>query len=725
MKIPGSSARDFHLLLESETAVGNYYRCDTLGFNDSNMTTLSRSGFTSSSEILEKVFGFREFRANQEAVCDAVIAGRDVLLVMPTGTGKSLCYQLPAIARGGTALVVSPLIALMEDQLGKLSTLGLSVASIHSGLDRVVARETCRRYLEGRLQFLFVAPERLRIPGFAEMLTKRKPSLIAIDEAHCISQWGHDFRPDYRMLRQNIRSLRPAPVVALTATATPVVQNDIIEQLGVEMATRFIHGFRRENLAIESVEVSRPRRTELVHEILADRERRPAIVYSPTRKDAEQAASDLAKAFPSAAYHAGLDSDTRERIQRRFLSGDLEVVVATIAFGMGIDKADVRTVIHIGMPASLEAFYQEIGRAGRDGRLSRTVLMHSYADRRTHDFFHQRNYPETAILQRIYGSLGSDPRHAEELRHGLQIDGETFTTALDKLAAYGGAVIDFDGYVTAGGGDWRSPYAIQSERRQAQIEKMMRFAEGRHCRMSALVAHFGDGHDADRRCNLCDFCAPENAIAQIFRTLTAQEQQTVFAIVKALRSVTGISAGKLHKRLFPGGEVSRDEFEALLIAMARSGYVAFECAEFEAEDRTVSYWKVSLTNEGEKISDLIRLRLFVPETAGSRAANQTGERSGSKRAVSAERSVRKASPPDTDTPLAPDLLDLEKKLKVWRLEEAKQSGVPAFVVLSNRTLRSVVEVRPRTIEDLLRVPGIGPVKAERFGETICAICHAP
>ena len=329
------------------------------------MTTLFHADSMSAPEILEKIFGFREFRANQEAVCDAVIAGRDALLVMPTGTGKSLCYQVPAIARGGTALVVSPLIALMEDQVGKLSALGLNVASIHSGLDRAMARDACRRYLEGRLQFLFVAPERLRIPGFTEMLTKRKPSLIAIDEAHCISQWGHDFRPDYRMLRQNIRRLRPAPVVALTATATPVVQNDIIEQLGIDKAARFIHGFRRDNLAIESVEVSRPRRTELVQEILSSPERRPAIVYAPTRKDAEQAAAELARKFHSAAYHAGLDSETRERIQRRFLSGQLEIVVATIAFGMGIDKADVRTVIHIGMPASLEAFYQEIGRAGQ------------------------------------------------------------------------------------------------------------------------------------------------------------------------------------------------------------------------------------------------------------------------------------------------------------------------------------------------------------------------
>src|ERR1700691_5670744 len=206
-------------------------------------------------ELLESVFGFAGFRANQEEVWRAARGGRDLLLVMPTGAGKSLCYQLPAIARGGTALVISPLIALMDDQAAKLGALGVRVARIHSGLERAAARQACMDYLQGDLQFLFIAPERLRVPGFAEMLAKRKPSLIAIDEAHCISQWGHDFRPEYRMLRQHLHLLRPAPVLALTATATPVVQNDILVQLGLADAVRFIHGFRRENLAIEVVEV--------------------------------------------------------------------------------------------------------------------------------------------------------------------------------------------------------------------------------------------------------------------------------------------------------------------------------------------------------------------------------------------------------------------------------------------------------------------------------------
>src|SRR3954469_795723 len=218
------------------------------------------------SDLLHRTFGFSGFRANQEAVCRAATDGRDVLLVMPTGAGKSLCYQLPAIARKGTALVISPLIALMDDQASKLSALGLRVARIHSGLSRDEARQACRDYLDGTLQFLFIAPERMRVPGFPQMLAKRKPALIAIDEAHCISQWGHDFRPDYRTLGDHLPSLRPAPVIALTATATPLVQNDIAAQLGLNAPKHFIHGFRRENIAIEVVKVPPSRRFSLARE---------------------------------------------------------------------------------------------------------------------------------------------------------------------------------------------------------------------------------------------------------------------------------------------------------------------------------------------------------------------------------------------------------------------------------------------------------------------------
>src|SRR5947209_7154391 len=243
--------------------------------------------------LLHSTFGFSEFRANQEAVCRAATEGRDVLLVMPTGAGKSLCYQLPAVARGGTALVISPLIALMEDQVSKLAALGLRVARIHSGLQREQSRQACLDYLNGELDFLFIAPERLRVPNFPQTLAKRKPALIAIDEAHCISAWGHDFRPDYRTLGEHLPTLRPAPIIALTATATPTVQRDIVTQLQLEKPALFIHGFRRDNLAIEVVEMSKPRRHGFTVDLLRSPESRPAIVYAPSRKAAEDLDGEL------------------------------------------------------------------------------------------------------------------------------------------------------------------------------------------------------------------------------------------------------------------------------------------------------------------------------------------------------------------------------------------------------------------------------------------------
>ena len=460
------------------------------------------------SKLLHSVFGFSRFRANQEAVCRAAIDGRDLILVMPTGFGKSLCYQLPAIALGGTALVISPLIALMEDQAAKLLSLGLRVGRIHSGLDRLQARQTCVEYLQGSLQFLFIAPERLRVPGFGEMLAKRKPALIAIDEAHCISQWGHDFRPDYRMLGQYLPALRPAPVLALTATATPTVQADILAQLGMVKPAKFIHGFRRSNLAIEVVELAMRERPQAICGLLTDATRRPAIVYATSRKGAEQYAAELSRHLPAAAYHAGLDPATRERVQTAFQSGELEVVVATIAFGMGIDKANIRTVIHAGLPATLEGYYQEIGRAGRDGVPSRTYLMHSYADQRTHDFFLSRDYPPADHLQQVFRSLGEEPQPFEELRATSKLSEEEFDKALEKLEIHGGARVDFGGNVTAGGPGWKKTYTIQAQFRAEQMEKVLRFTTSAECRMAALVRHFGDVEDASRACGICDVCDP-------------------------------------------------------------------------------------------------------------------------------------------------------------------------------------------------------------------------
>ncbi len=668
------------------------------------------------SALLHKIFGFPTFRANQEEVCRAATEGRDVLLVMPTGAGKSLCYQLPAIARGGTALVISPLIALMDDQASKLSALSLRVARIHSGLSRDEARQACRDYLSGELQFLFIAPERLRVPNFPEMLARRKPALIAIDEAHCISQWGHDFRPDYRTLGDHLPLLRPAPVIALTATATPTVQRDIVNQLQLNNPELFIHGFRRHNLAIEVVEISRPRRNEFTINLLKSPENRPAIVYAPSRKSAEELAGLLGGS--AAAYHAGLDPATRERVQRQFLSGKLEVVVATIAFGMGIDKPDVRTVIHTALPASVEAYYQEIGRAGRDGLPSSTILLHSFADRKMHDFFLERDYPAPGELARLSNVLAPDFQAPEALRKRLRMDIETFERTSEKLVAQGGAAFDIAGNLRATGHTgWRSGYDAQLAFRRDQIDRMIQYAETPQCRMSALIQHFGDTADGLRPCGHCDFCSPERATAQTYREPTAQEDRHLRAVLSALEGQTGRATGKLYSDLALG--VDRKQFDIYLYALTRAGLTTLATDTFiNQEGNNITFKRASLTHEGRNRDHNENLAVLLP--AEDHTASPPKKRTAkSPRAKSrSDEAERLAS-----LPLTPAQQTLERRLREWRKAEAAKTHKPAFIVFGDSVLNAIARAQPTTLTDLKRVSGIGSEKTDRYGAAIIAICR--
>ncbi len=549
--------------------------------------------------ILRDRLGFSDFRPYQEAVCRAATSGRDVLLVMPTGAGKSLCYQLPGLARGGTTLVVSPLISLMEDQVAKLKAQGLAAERIHSGRDRLASREVCRQYLRGELDFLFIAPERLRVPGFPEMLAKRELSLIAVDEAHCISNWGHDFRAEYRMLGKRLPQLRPAPVIAMTATATPLVQDDITRQLGLATEHRFIHGFRRTNIGIEVVEVSVGARVGVVQEVLSLRTRRPAIVYTPTRKEAEELARELASVGTTAVYHAGLSATERETTQKAFLAGEVSITVATIAFGMGIDKADIRTVVHMALPGSVEAYYQEIGRAGRDGLLSRAILLHSFFDQHTHDFFFERDYPEPDICARLFDALRPEFEAKHDLFTRLQedpdlFDREEFEHALQKLFVHGGAVSDMNHVVRKGSPAWMQLYVAQRDHKRAQLGLMARFAETHGCRMVGLVGHFGDQEDTGEPCGLCDACAPSKCYVRQFRTPQPAEQRAMKVILDALGEREGYAVGRLYRDLFGGWGLSRGAFEDLLGALVRGRFVVLERDEFEKDGKVIRFHRASL-----------------------------------------------------------------------------------------------------------------------------------
>jgi ATP-dependent DNA helicase RecQ len=357
-------------------------------------------------------FGFDNFREGQREVIESVLAGKDVVVVMPTGSGKSLCYQLPAMILDGATVVVSPLIALMKDQVDALRARGLPATFVNSSIPESEQRARIESLRRREHKLVYVAPERFRSSRFNAALQSIPISLFAVDEAHCISTWGHDFRPDYLRLKHVIRSLGGnrvpgnVPTLALTATATPYVRSDIIQQLGLERPQTFVSGFDRPNLRIEVVHIEKEKQKIARIKRLAESHEGSGIIYTSTRKAVEHVGRELKRVgLAISTYHAGMSDSIRVRAQDDFMSGNTQMIVATNAFGMGIDKRDIRFVAHYQMPGSIEAYYQEIGRAGRDGLPSTCVLLFNYADKNTHDFFIEGSYPNLELVRNVYNAL--------------------------------------------------------------------------------------------------------------------------------------------------------------------------------------------------------------------------------------------------------------------------------------------------------------------------------
>ncbi len=475
--------------------------------------------------ILYDHFGFSSFRDGQERLVGAALAGRDALGVLPTGGGKSLCYQVPALALPGLTLVLSPLISLMEDQTQRAISASIPAAFITSALSARERSTVLRDVLSGGVKLLFVAPERLETPGFMDKLGTAGVSLIAVDEAHCISEWGHDFRPSYRRLGV-LRLKLTAPVMALTATATPRVREDILDVLSLNRPIRVVGSFDRPNLGwyVERADGHSAKMSAIRR--LGRSESGAAVIYAGTRRVVETIRSDLARlGIPTAAYHAGLEPEVRSRVQEEFLTGKTRKIVATNAFGMGVDKSDVRLVFHYQMPATLESYYQEAGRAGRDGDTARCVALWGEDDQRLHMAFLDRSRPPIRLLKRAVRALrrtvGGGERGLLEAGRLLRATGcaeeelWTLLAALERLGAvrvYKGpgqaeaqpdlSRVILDLGVHASGPNWSRAQRL----REAGVEGLRavrEYATTPRCRRLTLLGYFGDETPT---CGGCDVC---------------------------------------------------------------------------------------------------------------------------------------------------------------------------------------------------------------------------
>ena len=596
------------------------------------------------AQVLQEVFGYGAFRGPQQEIVEHVVGGGSALVLMPTGGGKSLCYQIPALCRSGVGVVVSPLIALMQDQVEGLRQAGVRAAALNSSLEASEASAVWRSLEQGELDLLYVSPERLLSPGFLERLAALPLALFAIDEAHCVSQWGHDFRPEYLQLAVLAERFAAIPRLALTATADPRTREEIRERLRLQQGRVFLASFDRPNIRYLLRDKDEARSQLLA--FLAERRGEAGIVYARSRARVDRFAADLrAAGFDAVAYHAGLSAEARSSALNRFRRESGVIVVATIAFGMGIDKPDVRFVAHIDLPKSLEAYYQETGRAGRDGLPAVAWMVHGAGD-----------LPQ---LRRFIDDSDA-PEVQKRIEHG-------------------------------------------------KLDALIGFTEAAGCRRQALLLHFGE--TLPEPCGNCDVCLePDRAVeltepcrkalSAVFRT--GQRFGAAHVIDVLLGADTARIRELGHGSLSVHGigkELDRGQWRALFRQLVARGYLV---SDSEARGG-LRFGEESLVRpllRGE-----VGLALRLPPPAKERRRAASGERQPSGAGV--------------------ELGDAGQRrfeaLRSWRLQQAREQGVPPYVVFHDRTLIEIAAREPLSLEALGSVAGVGQAKLDRYGEAVLAV----
>ncbi len=611
-------------------------------------------------EILLEVFGYTAFRGPQEAIVDHVVGGGDALVLMPTGGGKSLCYQVPAIARQragqGVAIVVSPLIALMHDQVGALHEAGVNAAFLNSTLDWAETQDVERRLARAEITLLYAAPERVTTPRFLELMdglaSRGKLSLFAIDEAHCVSQWGHDFRPEYRALTVLHERYAGVPRIALTATADALTRADIVERLQLEQARQFVSSFDRPNIRYRIVE-KKDATTQLLRFIEAEHEGDAGVVYCQSRKRVEEVALALQDAGINALpYHAGLDAAVRQRHQNRFLREDGIVVVATIAFGMGIDKPDVRFVAHLDMPKNIEGYYQETGRGGRDGEPADAWMVYGLQD---------------VVNQRRM--IDESPA------------GEEFKQVM-----------------------------------RGKLDALLSLAEASDCRRVRLLGYFGE---KSTPCGNCDNCItpPQvwdgtDAARKLLSTVYRVQQQSgiSFGAGHIMDILRGKETEKVkqfgHERISTfgiGSEFSEVQLRGVLRQLIAIGALAVDTEAFNT---------LKLTDGSRAVlkgESSVALRESVSAPAPRKARREKSARGAASPAAASLDSAGQAR---------------FAALKAWRAEVAREHNLPAYVIFHDATLAAIAQRAPATLEDLQGISGIGAKKLEAYGADVLRVSAA-